>query len=101
MEIEAIRIGLDLLYFWQITPNQFKKCVTVYKEKEKNRVIEQDFLNHILGKYISFAFNDPKKYPRKNFLSKDLELVDMTDEEMEEMAKRNVRMMGGVINDNR
>lgn len=97
MEIEAIRIGLNLLYFWQLTPNQFKKYVTVYQEKEKNRVIEQDFLNHILGKYISFAFNDPKKYPRKSFLNKEKELVEMTDNEMEEMAKRNVRMMGGVI----
>lgn len=97
MEIEAIRIGLDLLYFWHLTPKQFNKYVTVYNEKEKNRLIEQDFLNHILGKYICFAFNDPKKYPKKSFLSKEKELVVMTDEEMEEMAKRNVRMMGGVI----
>jgi len=52
-----------------------------------------------LGKYIAFAFNDPKHYPREPFTEKDTELEPMTDEQMEKQARRNTIKMGGVIND--
>ena len=98
MEIEAIKIGLNLHYFWTLTPKQFEKYIKAYSDKEKNRVVENDMLNHILGKYMAIAFNDPKHYPLKSFLSKTNELVEMTDEEMEKQAVRNTIRMGGVIN---
>lgn len=56
-------------------------------------------LNYMLGKYIGWAINDPKHYPRKPFTEKDTELKPMTDEEMEQQARRNTIKMGGVIND--
>lgn len=101
MEVEAIKIGLDLHYFWSLTPKQFEKHLEVYAENEKKRITEKDMLNHLLGKYISFAFHKPADYPDRSFLDTSQTLVEMTDEEMERQAKRNTIKMGGVINDNR
>ena len=98
MEVEAIRIGLDLHYFWSLNPKQFEKYIQVFGEKEKSRIIEVDMLNHLLGKYISIGFNDPKNYPTNSFLSEiDNAQRIMTDEEMERRAKLNTIKMGGVI----
>lgn len=99
MEEDAIRVGLDIHYFWSLTPKQWSKYVKVYNEKEKERLKEVDTLNYILGKYIAYAVNDPKHYPNKPFLEKDTDLKPMTDEEMERQARRNTIKMGGVIND--
>ena len=99
MEEDAIRIGLDLHYFWSLNVKQYIKHVRVYNQKEKERIKEVDGLNHILGKYIAYAFNDPKHYPSTPFTEKDTELKPMTDEEMERQARRNTIKMGGVIND--
>jgi len=45
--------------------------------------------NYNLGKYIAYAVNDPKKYPKKPFLSElnSLGKKEMTDKEMEDMVK--------------
>ncbi len=102
MEIEAINIGLNLHYFWSLTPKQFKNHIKAYYEREKNRVIEEDMLNHLLGKYIAIAFNEPKNYPKKSFLSRaTIENEIMTDDDMEKMAKYNTIKMGGVVSDDR
>lgn len=97
MEEDAIRIGLDLHYYWSLNPKQWEKYIRVFKEKEKNRLKEVDTLNYLLGKYIGFAVNDPKHYPKKPFTENDTELKPMTDEEMEKQARRNTIKMGGVI----
>lgn len=55
-----------------------------------------DASNFNLGKYISIAVNNPKKYPRKPFLYKP-KLKKMTLEEMEKNAKRNTKLLGGTI----
>ena len=102
MEVEAIRIGLDLHYFWSLTPKQFEKHLEMFNENEKKRVTEIDMLNHLLGRYIAIAFNDPKSYPERSFLDTSNDVMQvMTDEEMELRARRNTLKMGGVINDNR
>lgn len=98
MEADAIRIGLDLHYFWTLTPKQWLKYVEVFNEKEKQRLKEKDTFNYILGKYVAYAVNDPKHYPRKPFTEKTAQLEPMTDEEMEKQARRNTIKMGGVIN---
>ncbi len=97
MEEDAIRIGLDLHYFWSLNPKQWKKYVKVFNEKEKQRLKEVDTLNYILGKYVAYGVNDPKHYPSKPFTEKNTELKSMTDEEMEKQARRNTIKMGGVI----
>ena len=97
MEEDAIRIGLDLHYFWTLTPKQWEKYVKVFNEKEKQRLKEVDTLNYLLGKYVAYGVNDPKQYPSKPFTEKDTDLKPMTDEEMERQARRNTIKMGGVI----
>lgn len=102
MEEDAIQIGLDLNYFWSLNPKQWEKHVKVYTEKEKNRLKEIDALNHILGKYIGFAVNDPKNYPKHPFTdNQKKDLQPISDAEMEKIAMFNTRMMGGVINERR
>lgn len=56
-------------------------------------------LNYLLGKYITFAFHEPKKYPKKSYLDTSKENISdvMSDEEMEKRAKYNTLKMGGVI----
>lgn len=97
MEEDAIRIGLDLHYFWTLNPKQWAKHIKVFNEKEQARLKEVDTLNYILGKYIAYAVNDPKHYPNKPFSDNDTRLKPMTDEEMERQARRNTIKMGGVI----
>lgn len=99
MEEDAIRIGLDLHYFWSLTPKQWIKHIKVFNENEQQRLKEKDTLNYLLGKYISWAVNDPKHYPSKPFCEKNTDLKPMSDEEMEKQARRNTIKMGGVIND--
>ena len=97
MEEDAITIGLDLHYFWSLNPKQWAKHIKVFNEKEKQRLREKDLFNYLLGKYVAYAFNDPKHYPSKPFTEKDTDLKPMTDEEMEKQARRNTIKMGGVI----
>ncbi len=98
MEEDAIRIGLDLHYFWSLTPKQYAKHVKVFTDKEQSRYKEVDMFNYILGKYVAYAVNDPKHYPNKPFTEKTAQLEPMTDDEMEKQARRNTIKMGGVIN---
>ena len=98
MEEDAIRIGLDLRYYWSLTPKQWSKYIKVFNEKENARLKEIDLMNYILGKYIAYAFNDPKHYPKEPFTHKNTDIKPMTDEEMEKQARRNTIKMGGVIN---
>lgn len=99
MEEDAIAIGLDLHYFWSLNPKQWAKHVKVFKQKEKQRLNEKDLFNYMLGKYVAYAFNDPKHYPSKPFTENNTDLKPMTDEEMERQARRNTIKMGGVIID--
>ena len=99
MESDAIMIGLDLHYFWSLTPKQWAKHIEIFNKKEKQRLHETDMFNYILGKYVAYAFNDPKHYPAKPLTEKNTDLEPMTDEEMERQARRNTIKMGGVIVD--
>ena len=92
-------IGLDLNYFWGLNPKQWAKHVKAFQKKEEQRLREKDLFNFMLGKYVAFAFNDPKHYPSKPFTEKNTDLKPMTDEEMERQARHNTIRMGGVIND--
>ena len=57
-------------------------------------------LNYVLGKYIAFSSNDPKKYPKQPFLgytfgSDKKSNGIMSNEDMEAVAKRNNLKLGG------
>lgn len=102
LEEEAISIGLDLNYFWSLNVKQYAKHIRAYNQKQKERYREVDYMNFMLGKYISFAVNEPSKYPTKPFLDEAEEKhTEMTVSEMERQAKINTVLMGGVINDTR
>ena len=98
MEEDAVAIGLDLHYFWSLTPKQWAKHVKAFNQREKRRLEEKDLFNFLLGKYVMYAFNNPKRYPSKPF-TENTDLKPMTDEEMERQARRNTIIMGGVIVD--
>ncbi len=98
LEEDAIRIGLDLHYFWSLNPSQFNKYIKVYNEKQLEKFKEKDLLNFMLGKYVAFAFNDPKGYPKKPFTEEDNKPKSMMADEMEKQARQNTILMGGVIN---
>ena len=73
----------------------------MYIEKEENRAREMDMNNFNLGKYIAYAVNDPKKYPKKPFLAKREEVGKiMSNEEMDKVMRRNTIILGGKINEN-
>ena len=98
LESEAIYIGLDLNYFWSLTPKQYEKYVENYRKKEKDKMQITDYLNHLLGQYISYAFNNPKEYPKKPYLHEEIKITKvMTINEMERQALNNTIMMGGAI----
>lgn len=46
----AIRVGLGLKDYWEISPKQFEKYIDVYIEKEKERLKEEDFISFNLGR---------------------------------------------------
>lgn len=100
MEEDAILVGLDLHYYWSLTPKQWSKYIKVYNEKKKREFNEQDTLNYILGKYIAYSVNDPKHYPKNPFTDINVNMSNMSDDDMETMARKNTIKMGGVINDN-
>lgn len=84
-----------------MTPNEFMKYAKVYNKKKQDQIKEQDMLNWLLGKYISYSFNEPRKYPTKPFLKDNTHYGSMSDKEMEEVAKRNCIKLGGEIIDSR
>mgnify|MGYP000902756275 CR=1 FL=1 len=84
-------IGIDYHFFWgDMTPKLYLKYAEAYKNRIQNQFKLSDHLNHMLGKYIAFAYNDPKHYPEEPFLKKTKEPVqkNMSDEAMELMGKR-------------
>lgn len=78
---------MSLNEYWGLNPKQFQKYINVYKLKQEQSLQEQDYLNYLLGQYIAYSFNNPKKYPKKPFLQKT-QLKEMTDDEMERVAMR-------------
>ena len=78
LESDAIFIGLDLNYFWNLNPKQYAKHLEVFNKKEIQRLKEIDTFNFMLGKYVAFAFNDPKHYPSKPFTDKTTQLEPTT-----------------------
>lgn len=57
---------MDLNTYWNLTPNQLNKYVNVYNKKQQEQIELQDTLNYLLGKYVAFAFNDCKHYPKNH-----------------------------------
>lgn len=84
-----------------MNPKQFEKHVENYVDTEKERAKELDTNNFLLGRYMLYAYNDPKHYPAKPFLveaeeRKKAEKTVMTDEDMAKQMKRNFILFSGM-----
>lgn len=96
----SIDWGMEMERYWETTPKEYSQYVEVYTKLEERRAQEMDYDNFNLGKYIAFAVNDPKKYPKKPFLwEEDERKKVMTENEMDWMMRKNTIKMGGIIND--
>ena len=62
-----------------MTWGEFNRCLKGYRSRLETKVRIENSLNHTLGRYISFAFNDPKHYPKEAF--------PMTEEERDQINK--------------
>jgi hypothetical protein len=80
-----------------LTPKKFEKYVRVYAKKKKEEIETADMLHWVLGKYMAYSFNEPKKYPKKPLLKDNVSEQKMSDEEMERIAMLNCMKMGGEI----
>ena len=97
----GLEIGLDFDTYWSLTPYQLNKYINVYTKKQQDEINRIDSLNYLLGKYIAFAFNDVKHYPKKPFLAEETKPSDMlmSAEDMERQVRFNVIKLGGKINE--
>ena len=73
-----------------------KKYVSAYEKRETRRREEWDEMNYMLGQYIAFATNQPKKYPSSPFMQKNKHIV-MSDKQMENNMIEMVKATGGNI----
>ena len=90
----AIRIGIPLKDFWNMTPYELFVSIEVFEDKEKERSKEL-----IAQAYYTAALSRMKKIPKLKDLLK--EKKKQTAKEMLEAVKRLNAMMGGeVIGDN-
>lgn len=90
-------MGLSLEQYWEYTPKKLEKFANVYRQKQENRVKEWDMMNHLLGRYIMYAVNQPKSYPDRPYLEQVEAKKEMTDSEMDRMMMHNTILMGGII----
>jgi len=83
--------------FYDMDMGDFEVFIKAYEERQEEQMEIQDALNHLLGRYIGYAVNDPKKYPKKPFLHKKPAPKVMTSEAMERIAKNVTIKNGGTI----
>ena len=62
---------MSLKGYWELTIGDFLDCIEGYRRRLQQEQELQDSVNYLLGQYISYAVNDPKKYPKNPFLSKN------------------------------
>lgn len=88
----AIQIGLDLTYYWSLTPRQFEKHIDVYEQKERQKYDDYDAILWRLGIYVGIAHHRPKEYPKKPILAKE----EMSVEDMKDQMKVNAKIINTI-----
>lgn len=86
----AIRIGISIKDFWEMTPFELFIYIESFEDKEKERSKEL-----IIQAYYTEAFARMKKLPKLKDLLK--EKKKQSNEEMLEAVKRLNAMMGGEV----
>lgn len=57
-----------MAFYWGLDPKRYARIQKAYKKRKQHEIEEKDYLNWIAGKYNSYAYHSPKKYPDKPFL---------------------------------
>ena len=72
-----------------MTPAEFEVYVKAFEKQRKREIERTDYLNYILGRYITFSVNDPKNYPKEPFCegSRAPQTREMSDDEMATFAR--------------
>lgn len=73
--------------YWDSYPNEVNAYISAYIKKQKIQLKDTDFTNWLLGNYISTAFNNPKKYPREQKLSKIMRDEETKEERLARVMK--------------
>lgn len=98
MEDVAIQIGLDLIYYWQLTPYQLNKHISAYNNKLQADYNLYDEIAFTIGIYVMKGFHDPENYPTLPISQSTQKTNEkMSDADMEKMARRNTIRTGGEI----
>lgn len=64
-----------------MTPKEGQKYFEAYAKKTDQELKKMDVANYILGKYVMYAVNDPKKYPEHPILQDSKQpTTDTTDD---------------------
>jgi len=67
-----------------MTWGEFADCLEGFNRRLEYERQGQDALNHLLGRYVGIAVNNPKKYPKEPYLSDERKresITTHTDEE--------------------
>lgn len=86
--------GLDGAAVPDMTPSEARGLFEGWKARRR----QADEQNWMLGKYVAYGVNAPKKYPSEPFLrprEAALSAPEMTDDEMQAWAKRFAERMNG------
>ena len=70
-----------------MTIGQLLNCIEGYGKRLDAEAKQTDQLNHILGEYIAYAVNSPKKYPKKPKLQEDNK-IEYSGQDIQKMAKQ-------------
>ena len=72
----------------ELNLEEIELYIEAYQEKKEIELRELDFMNWVMGKYMTFAYHSPKKYPSENFMKRMEKPKEMTDDEMERKLER-------------
>lgn len=90
-QVEAAGCGVDSLSFWEMTPREIAAAVKGYNARRKSEIDAQiEMLNMAAwwaGQYNSWAYHNPKRYPRQPYDLERKKKPAMTDNAMESWAR--------------
>ena len=80
-EVDALVAGMTYEQYWNSYPNEVNAYIKAFEKKRNLELADRDLTNHVLGHYISLAFNSPKKYPKKPLMKQQTAKAIETKEE--------------------
>lgn len=93
----AGRLKTDPAILLDMNGNQLGYYVVGVKEESFESYQRDDSLNHMLGKYNSYAYHNPKKYPKQYFSCFDKNKVkkQQTNNQMKDTLLMWAYVLGG------